>query len=85
MGDFKAKVSEKQQGDHIVEKFCFENRNNRENRLVEFPEAKGFYIANTMFKKTSHKCTWRGPLILRKRLITYSLIKPKSYKIAVLN
>lgn len=40
MGDFNANGGEKQQGDHIVVKFCLGNRNERGHILIGFAEAK---------------------------------------------
>ena len=51
MGDFNAKVGEKQQFDTMIGPYGFDKRNDRGSRLVDFSEKEHLSIINTYFKK----------------------------------
>ena len=62
MGDFNARIGERQQSEISVGKFGFGERNERGDRLVEFAENHQLYVMNSFFKKkTNRKSTWRSP------------------------
>ena len=62
IGDFNAKVSQKEQGDHVIGKFGLGMRNSRGEMLLEFAARNRMKVMNTFFQKPQkRKWTWQGP------------------------
>ena len=62
MGDFNARVGQREADDTVAGQYGLGQRNERGHRLVEFAECTNMYITNTYFKKNpTRKWTWRGP------------------------
>ncbi|KAI5737947.1 hypothetical protein M8J77_001036 [Diaphorina citri] len=62
MGDFNARIGEKQHGESAIGNFGYGRRDERGSRLVDFAEKEGLQIINSFFKKKVHrKYTWTSP------------------------
>ncbi|XP_054737913.1 uncharacterized protein LOC129244320 [Anastrepha obliqua] len=61
MGDFNAKVG-KEETTNVTGKFGLGDRNERENRLVQFCQEEEFIIGNTYYKLSERRLyTWKSP------------------------
>jgi hypothetical protein len=63
MGDFNAKVGKGEEGEEdTIDQFGSGQRNDRDDRLIEFAICNKLKIMNTLFKKSaSRRWTWRSP------------------------
>ena len=74
VGDFNAKVGQKEYDERVVGKFGLGERNVRGQRLVDFAARSNMRIMNTFFKKPNgRKWTWQGPNATVKNEIDYIL------------
>ena len=61
MGDFNAKVNEKQQFDTMIEPYGFSKKNDHGSRLIDFAEKEHLPVINTCFKRSCRKYAWKSP------------------------
>lgn len=62
MGDFNAKVGQKQVGERAVGSYGIGTRNSRGDMLVNFAEKNKLRVMNTFFnKRKNRKWTWKSP------------------------
>lgn len=63
MGDFNARVGQRCSGEEmIMGPFCYGQRNERGDRLIQWIWQRRLSVCNTLFKKKeSRKWTWRSP------------------------
>ena len=81
MGDFNAKIGVKEEWEktRCIGKHGIGERNERGERLINFAEEKGLYIANSFFKKNKNRYwTWESPNGEYKNQIDYIMCSEKS-------
>ena len=77
MGDFNAKVGMEAMED-VVGKFGIGNRNEREDRLIEFCQINNLTISNTWFQHHPRKVyTWKSPGDIVRNQIDFTMIKKR--------
>ena len=76
MGDFNAKIGEKQDNEQCIGNYGYGRRNMRGARLIEFSAANNLKITNSFFKKSQNrKWTWESPNGATKNEIDFILCR----------
>ena len=82
-GDFNAKIGSNNEGwDHVMGKYGIGERNERGDRLLQFAQEKGLYVANTKYpSKESRKSTWISPGGRHRNMIDFVMVQQQWSKI----